>query len=70
MAKQSRWAKCKIKCPEKMGESELFIEWHIRRKKETLNSISCDNPKLRDLSGNECQWSCWEKFSKLRKESL
>lgn len=63
MAKQSRWVKCRLECPEGMGETELFIEWHAEGEEELLNGITCNNAKLRDLSGRECRWSCWGKIT-------
>ncbi len=63
MGEQFRWVKRQIKCPEGKGQSELFLEWHVEKGAEVLNSISCDNPKLKDLSGEDCEWSCWEKIS-------
>jgi hypothetical protein len=28
-----------------------------------LNSIRCDNMYLKDLSGGDCEWSCWKQIS-------
>jgi len=64
MAKESRWVKCQMTCPEDKGEADLLIEWHTEGKKEILNSISCNNPKFKDLSSEDCEWSCWGKISK------
>jgi hypothetical protein len=63
MEKQYRWVKRAIKCPEGRGESGLFLEWRVEGGEEILNSISCNNPELRDLSGRDCEWSCWERVS-------
>ena len=63
MEEQSKWVRHRFKCPEGKGESKLFIEWRIEDEREIINSISCDNLYLKDLSGGDCQWSCWEKFS-------
>jgi len=63
MGEQSRWAKRRMKCPEGMGESDLLLEWCGESGEEVLNSISCDNLQLKDLSGRDCQWSCWEGIS-------
>ena len=59
---KSRWVKFEMVCPEGKGEAGLLLEWRSEGRGETLNSISCDNPVLRDLSGSECQWSCWEEI--------
>lgn len=64
MRQQSRWARRFMKCPEGRGESHLFLQWRLKKGGEILNSVSCDNLHLRDLSGSDCQWSCWEKISK------
>lgn len=52
-----------MKCPEGRGESSLFVEWRLERDGEVVNSVSCNNLQLMDLSGRDCQWSCWEKIS-------
>ncbi len=52
-----------MKCPEGRGESALFVEWRLEKDGEVVNSVSCNNLQLIDLSGSDCQWSCWEKIS-------
>jgi hypothetical protein len=64
MAKQSKWFTLEMKCPEGKGESKLLVEWRGEGGKEVLKSISCDNLYLRDLSGGDCEWSCWEEVSR------
>jgi hypothetical protein len=60
----SRWVKREIQCPQDMRPSYLLVEYHMEEDgKETLRSVSCDNPYLRDLGGGDCNWSCWEKIS-------
>ena len=34
------WRKCKIKCPENMGDAELFGEWCIEKEGEVLKSLT------------------------------
>ena len=63
MAELTRWVKQTMKCPEGRGETQVFMEWLNQGGKQVLNSISCDNPQLRDLSGSDCQWSCWEEIT-------
>jgi hypothetical protein len=63
MRQQSRWAKRLMKCPEGRGESALLVEWRLKKDGEVVNSVSCNNLQLIDLSGRDCQWSCWEKIS-------
>lgn len=63
MAKKTSWERRKVSCPEEKRMARLFLEWHEDEGKVVLNSIVCDNPKLRDLDNSECQWSCWEKIS-------
>ena len=63
MRQQSRWAKHLMICPDGRGESTLFVEWRLERDGEVLNSVSCNNLQLVDLSGADCRWSCWEKIS-------
>jgi hypothetical protein len=46
-----------------MRPSYLLVEYHMENDgKETLRSVSCDNPYLRDYGGGDCEWSCWEKI--------
>ena len=61
--KQTRWIKQHVVCPEGLGESELFLEWRLEEEQEEPNSIYRNNPHLADLSGGECQGSCWEKIT-------
>lgn len=64
MESQSRWVKREIQCPQDLRPSYLLVEYHMEGDgKETLRSVSCDNPYLRDLGGGDCNWSCWEKIS-------
>ena len=65
--KASRWCRCEMTCPEGKGEGSLFVHWQVEDDNEVVNSIRCDNIYLKDLSGGDCQWSCWEKVS--QKES-
>jgi hypothetical protein len=64
MVVQSKREKRTITCPEGIGKPQLFLEWRDEDGREILNSIYCDNLHLRDLSGGDCQWSCWEKVSR------
>jgi hypothetical protein len=64
MDSQSRWVKREIQCPQDTRLSYLLVEYHMEEDgKETLRSVSCDNPYLRDLGGGDCNGSCWEKIS-------
>lgn len=53
----------KIECPERKGETELLSDWQTEDGIDILKGISCNNPRLRDLSGTDCQWSCWKQIS-------
>jgi hypothetical protein len=66
MARQSRWVRRKMRCPEGKGDTTLCLEWSSERGKEVLNSIRCNNICLKDLSGGDCKWSCWEKATQGR----
>jgi len=61
MIEQSRWMRHHMICPEGKGETELLLELRAIGGEDILNSISCKNPLLRDLSGSECSWSCWQR---------
>jgi len=67
MANKTRMVRCHVTCPEEKGEADLLIEWQSEDGSEVLNSISCSNPKLKDLSGEDCEWSCWGKISKSKR---
>ena len=60
MSENPRWEKCRVTCPEQEGEAELFLEWHRKDGKDVLHSSSCKNTKLMDLSGSDCEWTCWD----------
>ncbi len=51
-----------MECPEGRGTTEFLLEWGTEGDRDTLNGAYCNNPALRDLSGTECQWSCWEEI--------
>jgi hypothetical protein len=63
MVERITWVKKQMNCPEGRGETELFAEWRHERGVDTLNSICCNNPLLRDLSGTDCRWSCWDRVA-------
>jgi hypothetical protein len=69
MGEKSVWVRRQIQCPEKRGESRLLLEWHIVDGEAALNGISCDNPQLKDLSGNDCEWSCWEQITETKSQN-
>jgi hypothetical protein len=63
MAQHPKYLRHAINCPENDNKAVLLSEWRIENGQETLNGIRCDNLHLKDLSGTDCQWSCWEKIS-------
>jgi hypothetical protein len=64
MADRTRRVIRKIACPEGKGETSLLVEWETEKGRKKLRSVSCDNPKLMDYSGEDCDWQCWERISK------
>ncbi|MBW1895474.1 MAG: hypothetical protein JRI47_00295 [Deltaproteobacteria bacterium] len=66
MAKQSRWVRREMTCPEGKGDTTLCLEWSFQQGRETLNSISCSNICLKDVSGADCEWKCWEEVTRGR----
>jgi hypothetical protein len=66
MAKRSRWVKREMTCPEGKGETTLCLEWSFQQGTEILNSISCTNICLKDVSGHDCQWACWQEVCRGR----
>ncbi len=63
MAVKSGWVRKRIECPEGLGLTELLVEWQAAGHEKTVNGITCKNPGLRDLSGRECRWSCWDSLA-------
>ena len=60
----TKWKREQITCPEGRGQAELLAEWRVEGEEAALTGMSCQNPQLRDLSGEDCQWSCWERVEK------
>ena len=60
MERHSRWERREMTCPEDRGPAKLLLEYRLDRRKQTLNSISCNNQYLKDLGGGDCGWSCWK----------
>ena len=64
MADKSRRVIRQMECPEGRGKATLLAEWRVEKGKKILRSISCNNPRLMDYSGEDCQWLCWDKVSR------
>lgn len=62
MAIQYRWERRQVQCPEEDRVSSLLLTWSEEDQRAVLCSVSCDNPRLRDLDNWECRWSCWEQI--------
>jgi hypothetical protein len=59
MSGKSRWEKKKVGCDGSDRENELLIEWRkTEGGKEEIGSVSCDDPKLTDYDGGDCDWTC------------
>lgn len=63
MAIQYRWERREIQCPEAERATSLLLTWSEEDERTALCSVSCDNPRLRDLDNWECHWSCWEQIA-------
>jgi len=61
MGARTRWENRHFHCPEENREANLLLEYSVTDDEKTLRSISCDNPKLRDLDywDWDCRWTCW-----------
>ncbi len=55
---------CTFNCLEEKRTAKLLIEWQEKDGKRVIKSMSCDNPKLKDLNNWDCHWSCWEAIQK------
>ncbi len=49
-----------INCLAEKRTAKLLIEWQEKDGTRVIRSMSCDNPKLKDLNNWDCHWSCWE----------
>ncbi len=67
MVNRSTWTTRQIDCPEEGNVCNLLIEWQDEKGNAVPNSISCGNPKLKDLDNWACQWSCWDTIVKEQK---
>ncbi len=63
MATQIRWETRQIQCLEQELCANLLIQWRDTESGTVLHSVSCDNPRLKDLDNWECRWSCWEQVA-------
>ena len=63
MKQTSKWSIRQMECPEVKCKTELLLEWKVEKGKKVLHSISCDNPRLLDYSGEGCQWLCLERVA-------
>jgi hypothetical protein len=54
----------KFKCPDEDRVADLTIEWRQERGKEIIESVHCDNPRLRDIDNWDCRWTCLEALEK------
>ena len=68
MKPDSKWSVRKMVCPEAVGKAELLLEWRVEKGRKVLHSISCDNPRLMDYSGTDCQWHCRKKIAGKKKD--
>ncbi|MHC4105190.1 MAG: hypothetical protein ACYSR9_09630 [Planctomycetota bacterium] len=66
MTQHTEYLLHEIKCPERNDKAELLSEWRTENGQEILNGIHCNNAQLRDLSGTDCQWSCWKQISRAK----
>ena len=55
MADKSRSVIRQIECPEGRGRVTLLAEWRVEKGKKVLQGICCNNPRLMDYSGEDCQ---------------
>ncbi len=68
MKQTSKWSIRQMECPEVKCKTELLLEWKVEKGKKVLHSISCDNPRLLDYSGEGCQWLCLERVAGKKKK--
>jgi len=68
MKQTSKWSIRQMECPEVKCKTELLLEWKVEKGKKVLHSITCDNPRLLDYSGEGCQWLCLERVTGKKKK--
>ena len=64
MGEKSLWERRTIECPEEKRTAKVLIEWQTEDGERLGKSMSCDNPRLRDIDNWDCHWSCWEAVQK------
>ena len=52
-----------MECPEEQRRAKLLLERISMEGKSFINSVHCDNPRLRETDNWDCNWSCLEKIS-------
>jgi hypothetical protein len=64
-----------IVCPEGKKRTSIMCEWdivsgagHIFRR--TLKQIYCQNPKLAEFGGTDCDWECEKIIAKVEKRDI
>lgn len=62
MTGNSRWKTFEMECPEEQRMAKLLLGWISMEGKFLLNSIHCDNPRLRETDNWDCNWSCLERI--------
>jgi hypothetical protein len=64
MSEKPRWETRRLTCPEGDYTAELLIEWREVGGRPTVQSVSCNNPKLRGLDNWDCRWTCLDELTK------
>jgi hypothetical protein len=64
MESKTRRESRKFRCPDENRVADLMIEWRRKEGKEVVESVHCDNPRLRDLDNWDCRWTCLDALEK------
>jgi hypothetical protein len=65
MDNPSEWESISLPCPENPDRTAILLVQKQEVDGEmVIKSISCDNPRLRDLDNWDCKWQCWEELAR------
>ncbi len=60
MDESARWTILEMECPEEQRRANLLLGWVRGEEEFILNSIYCDNCRLKETDNWDCNWSCIE----------
>lgn len=59
MQKERCWRSIRLECPETGAPVALLADWVRVEGRWNFCGVSCNHPRLREVGGTDCAWSCW-----------